>query len=136
LAESGAVNILPYTTDYDADIRQGNLGSVSTGTAPDIGADEFDATVDVTAANILFTAISSGCSLGDRSLSAVITDASGVPTSGTLVPRIYYKKGSLGTWYSQAGVFSPARLIMAHGILRSLPVIWEDLQEAMWYIIT
>lgn len=41
LAESGAVNISPITDDYDANIRQGNIGYVGTGTAPDIGADEF-----------------------------------------------------------------------------------------------
>ncbi|MEO5892083.1 MAG: hypothetical protein ABIQ31_17680 [Ferruginibacter sp.] len=39
-AESGAVNITNFTTDYDADIRQGNTGYPGTGTAPDIGADE------------------------------------------------------------------------------------------------
>jgi Secretion system C-terminal sorting domain/Immunoglobulin I-set domain len=30
-----------YDNDYDADIRQGSVGYVGTGTAPDIGADEF-----------------------------------------------------------------------------------------------
>ena len=45
LAESGAVNLTGITDDYDADIRQGNPGYVGTGTAPDIGADEFNANV-------------------------------------------------------------------------------------------
>jgi hypothetical protein len=45
LAESGAVNIAGITDDYDADIRQGNIGYVGTGTAPDIGADEFESNV-------------------------------------------------------------------------------------------
>ena len=43
-AESGAANIAGYTTDYDAQIRQGNTGYSGTGTAPDIGADEFAGT--------------------------------------------------------------------------------------------
>ncbi|MCX6265939.1 MAG: T9SS type A sorting domain-containing protein [Bacteroidetes bacterium] len=40
--ESGAINIATYTDDYDGDIRQGNPGYAGTGTAPDIGADEFN----------------------------------------------------------------------------------------------
>jgi len=43
VAESGAVNITGITDDYDSDIRQGNTGYIGTGTAPDIGADEFSA---------------------------------------------------------------------------------------------
>ncbi|HMP22426.1 MAG TPA: hypothetical protein PKC39_15815, partial [Ferruginibacter sp.] len=42
LAESGAANIAGFTDDYDNDIRQGNPGYAGTGTAPDIGADEFE----------------------------------------------------------------------------------------------
>jgi hypothetical protein len=42
LAESGAVNIAGTTDDFDADIRQGNTGYIGTGSAPDIGADEFN----------------------------------------------------------------------------------------------
>lgn len=103
LAESGASNIASFTTDFDGDIRQGNPGYPGTGTAPDIGADEFDATIDITAPDITYTTIATSCSTGDRALSAVITDASGVPASGALVPRVYYRKGLLGTWYSQAG---------------------------------
>lgn len=36
--ESGAVNIATYTDDYAGTIRFGNPGSLSTGTAPDLGA--------------------------------------------------------------------------------------------------
>jgi len=45
VAESGAINIAGITDDFDANIRQGNVGYVGTGTAPDIGADEFEANV-------------------------------------------------------------------------------------------
>lgn len=41
LTESAAQN-LGVTNDYDNDIRQGNPGYTSSGTAPDIGADEYD----------------------------------------------------------------------------------------------
>lgn len=44
LAESGAINISGITDDYDADIRAGNTGYAGSGTAPDIGADEFTGT--------------------------------------------------------------------------------------------
>ncbi|MFZ7107506.1 MAG: beta strand repeat-containing protein, partial [Bacteroidota bacterium] len=44
LLESGAVNITTpsITDDHDTNIRQGNAGYTGTGTAPDIGADEFE----------------------------------------------------------------------------------------------
>jgi hypothetical protein len=41
-AESGAKNILGIQDDYDFDIRQGNPGYTGSGTAPDIGADEYN----------------------------------------------------------------------------------------------
>ena len=40
--ESGGAAIAGYTDDYDGDIRQGNPGYTGGGTAPDIGADEFN----------------------------------------------------------------------------------------------
>ncbi len=40
--ESGAANITNYTNDYANTTRQGNAGSTSTGTAPDIGAYELN----------------------------------------------------------------------------------------------
>lgn len=42
-SDNGAVNISGITDDYDTDIRQGNSGYPGTGTAPDIGADEYNA---------------------------------------------------------------------------------------------
>ncbi len=40
--ESNAANITGITIDYDGQTRQGNAGYSGTGTAPDIGADEFN----------------------------------------------------------------------------------------------
>jgi len=42
LIESHAANVSGYTNDYDGEIRQGNTGYAGSGTAPDIGADEFE----------------------------------------------------------------------------------------------
>lgn len=97
--ESGGIPVAGITDDYDADTR--NAGT------PDMGADEFNGIgADLTAPSISYTALSFTCATGDRTLSNVtITDASGVPTSGALVPRIYYRKNA-GTWFSQPGTLS------------------------------
>ncbi len=42
--ESGGKNITGITGDYDNQIRQGNPGYTGSGSAPDIGADEFEGT--------------------------------------------------------------------------------------------
>lgn len=104
-AVSTPVNI---TDDYDGQTRPGGGGTTNGGgTAPDVGADEFDgAPVDLTAPTISFTALTNSCSTGDLTLSGVtIVDATGVPTTGLLKPRIYFRKNS-GTWYSNAGTLS------------------------------
>jgi len=61
-AESGAANIATYTDDYDGNIRQGNIGYVGTGTAPDIGADEFEyiSTIDMGAVTLV-TPVANAC---------------------------------------------------------------------------
>ena len=49
VADNGAVNVPGFTDDFDGTIRQGNPGYTGIGTAPDIGADEFDfGTIPVT----------------------------------------------------------------------------------------
>lgn len=40
--ESGALNLSGITDDFDAQIRQGNPGYAGTGSAPDIGSDEYN----------------------------------------------------------------------------------------------
>lgn len=87
------------TTDFDNTARSA--------TAPDIGADEFTGVfVDQVAPSITYTNLSLTCATGNRTLSGVaITDQGGVPTTGLLVPRIYYRKGA-GTWYSQPGTLA------------------------------
>lgn len=95
-AESGGTPIVGITTDYDGTTRSAT---------PDIGADEFNGIIaDVTPPAIAFGNILGACGTGDRTLSGiVITDATGVPTTGSLVPQIYFRKNVGGTWFSNPG---------------------------------
>ena len=95
-AESGAVNIATYTDDYDGDVRQGNAGypGTSTGTAPDIGADEFDGTNDNLSPDISYTLMAITTCLTNPTFTATITDASNVNTTIGTRPRVYYKKST------------------------------------------
>ncbi len=94
--DSKGVSVSGVTTDIDGDTRS---------VTPDLGADEMPASADVTGPSISFDALSFTCSPSDRTVTATIADATGVPTSGGLVPRIYYRKAA-GTWYSQAGTLT------------------------------
>ncbi len=98
--EAGGVAVGSVTDDFDGQTRSG-LGPV------DIGADAGNFTgQDISAPNISYSAITTTCGFGDITLSNVtITDATGVPTSGTLRPKVYYRKGA-GSWFSQSGTLS------------------------------
>ena len=90
--ESGGANIAGITDDFDGDTRQGNGGYSGTGTAPDVGADEYEgAQPDLTAPAISYTPLGNTNSFAARTLVATITDATGVPTSGTGLPVLYWK---------------------------------------------
>ena len=69
-AESGAVNIAGVTTDFDGQTRQGNIGYAGTGTAPDIGADEFE--------GIQTTALSGTYNVGAGQTFTSLTNAGGL----------------------------------------------------------
>jgi len=77
-AESGAANIVTYTDDYDGNIRQGNGGYIGTGTAPDIGADEFEysPTIDM-GATTLVTPPVNGCRTTTETVTIRITNYGG-----------------------------------------------------------
>jgi trimeric autotransporter adhesin len=92
--------IAGITDDIDGDTRSA--------TTPDMGADEFGGTgVDITPPSIVYSALSFTCTTGDRVLAGVvIADAAGVPTTGALAPRIYYKKSTGGTWFSRPGTLT------------------------------
>ena len=93
--------------DYDANPRYPNAGypvGSSTPSAPDIGADEFGGILlDLTPPAIVYTPFLNTNLLTARTLTTMITDASGVPTSGIGLPRLYWKINA-GTYSSVAGV--------------------------------
>lgn len=100
--ESNGTNIAGITDDHYGTIRAGNPGYTGAGVAPDLGAVEADyIPFDLSAPNITYAPLSYTCATGNRTFTATITDVSGVPTSGSLVPRVYYRKGSV--WFSQPG---------------------------------
>lgn len=68
---------------------------------PGIGA--YENAVDAAAPVISYFALSGTCLTANRTITATITDISGVPASGTLQPRIYYRKNS-GTYFSSQGI--------------------------------
>lgn len=91
--ESGAVNIASITDDFDANIRQGNPGYAGTGTSPDIGADEFNGVpLDLIAPVISYTVLTNNSCLVNDTVSATITDGTGINTTAGTKPRIWFKK--------------------------------------------
>ena len=106
--ESGGTDIAGFSNDIDGDTRPGPTGSTNGGgLAPDLGADEFDGkTADLAAPTITVTPATNACTTSNRSFSANIKDASGVPLAGNLVPRVYFRKGLSGSWFSAAGSYN------------------------------
>ncbi len=77
-AESGAANIAGITDDIDTQTRQGNPGYAGTGSAPDIGADEFQGISLVPViANVVVAPIGT-CVASAHTISADVTTAIGV----------------------------------------------------------
>ncbi len=96
--ESGGSAVSGITDDFDGDLR-----NVST---PDIGADEFAGVgQDLSGPTITYTALGNTCAAGNRTLTATITDASGVPTTGVGLPTLYFKIGIGGAYVSSQGTF-------------------------------
>ncbi|MBK0401668.1 T9SS type A sorting domain-containing protein [Adhaeribacter sp. BT258] len=77
-------------------------------TAPDLGADEGAFTFgDLSAPLITINSLlANTSSTADRTVTAIITDANGVPTTGNLMPRIYFSKDNGTTWFSTQGVLA------------------------------
>jgi hypothetical protein len=68
----------------------------------DIGAYEYSATDNL---SLSYTTLGNTTGATDRTLSVTITDNIGIPTSGSFLPRIYYKKNA-GAWVSTAATLS------------------------------
>jgi hypothetical protein len=102
--ESRGTTISTVPVDIDGQSRPGPSGSVNGGAlGPDIGADEIDGVpIDNSPPAISYTTLASICSSGDRTLTAGISDLFGVPVTGTLQPRIYFKKNA-GAYVSSQG---------------------------------
>ena len=77
LAESGGSNLAGITDDFDAQTRQGNAGYLGTGSAPDIGADEFDGISPNLAINSLsISPVGNQCIAAARTITANIAPSS------------------------------------------------------------
>gem|GEM_PF-1163780 len=97
------------TDDFDGDARYPNAGYPVSGqdpsTAPDIGADEFAGGHYHSPPVIAYTPLGNPVTVAAQTLTATITDAtSGVPTSGTGLPVLYWKKNSAATYTSVQGI--------------------------------
>ena len=103
--ESGALAITGFNDDYNTvGARASYPLSGQTnggGTAPDMGAQEMDLTpADLTGPAIIYTPIANTTNTAAVTLTATITDASGVPTSGSGLPVLYWRVGNTGTFAS------------------------------------
>jgi hypothetical protein len=108
LNESGASILSLVTNDGDSIPKYPNSGYPDNPTypanAPDVGANEFGGIPgDRIGPSMTYTQLNSTLSTSDRTLSVNIKDTTGVPTTGSYLPRIYFKKFFSGTWYSTAG---------------------------------
>jgi hypothetical protein len=93
--EGSGIAIATITDDYDGDFRN---------SPSDIGADEGNFTgADLTAPTISSVTLAvNTCSTVSRNVTATISDASGLPTSGSFLPKIYFRKNA-GTYSSSQG---------------------------------
>lgn len=109
--ESGGTRItspIAITDDYDANTRWGETGYTGTGTAVDVGADEFNGIPqDVSPPTMSYTPLSNTSSTSSRVLTTTITDPSGVPTSGIGLPVLY--------WKINAGAYTPVTATYVSG---------------------
>ena len=95
--ESGGANISGITDDFDGDTRNA--------TTPDVGSDEFTGTLlDLSGPIISYTPQVGTCITTGITLTASIADASGVPTSGTGLPVLYWKVNA-GAYTAATGTF-------------------------------
>jgi uncharacterized repeat protein (TIGR02543 family) len=92
--ESGGLIVAGINDDFEGNIRYGSPGYAGTGTAPDIGADEFAGTaLDLILPSITYALMGNTTGTLTRAFTNVtVTDASGVDGTAGTRPRVYYKK--------------------------------------------
>lgn len=101
VAESNGIALTDVVDDIDGDVRYGAVGYTGTGTSFDIGADEYaGAQIDALGPLITHTVLPTTCSTGNRTLTATISDASGVPLNSSVAPAIYFSKNNGPYQYS------------------------------------
>jgi hypothetical protein len=90
---------IAITTDFDGNTRNASN--------PDMGADEGSfVPQDLTPPAIAYTPLSHTLSTtADRSFTATISDASGIRTTGSFIPRVYYRKNN-GAYFSRPGILA------------------------------
>lgn len=90
LVESSGADV-GVTDDFDTDIR-------ANFTPVDLGADagNFTSGGDFAPPIIAYTTLPNTASTSNRTLTISVSDFSGVPTSGTGLPRLYFRKGASG----------------------------------------
>jgi len=76
-AESGGGSVTGITDDYDGDIRQGNPGYAGTGSAPDIGADEFNGVAQTPTINTVSASPGVQCTATAHTITANVSPAPG-----------------------------------------------------------
>ena len=93
-------SVLLNAGTYISSVLTDYSGLTRSTTNPTIGA--FETASDNSGPSISYTALSNTTSTTARTLTAVITDPSGVPTSGSGLPRLYWKKNYSGSWSNTA----------------------------------
>ena len=98
VVEAAGQPVAAVTADYDGQTR-------ASLTPTDIGADAGNFLLsDVAPPGIGYTPLIGACGTSDFVLNNVnITDGTGIPTMGALIPRIYFRKNA-GSWFSRPGV--------------------------------
>lgn len=87
----------PVNVTFDFD------GTTRNATNPDVGADEFNGTMnDIASPNIQYSLLTNDAATTSRVLTnfAVITDPSGINTTAGTRPRLYFKKSTQGNTYN------------------------------------
>ena len=101
--ESGAVAIAGFNDDYNTNGSRASFPlsgqTYGGGSAPDLGAQEMDLPpADLSGPSISYTPIASTTNTSAVTLTATISDASGVATSGIGLPVLYWRTGNTGSY--------------------------------------
>ncbi|TAH38405.1 MAG: hypothetical protein EYC69_14720 [Bacteroidetes bacterium] len=126
LAESGGSNVSGVTDDFDGNVRQGNGGYAGAGTAPDIGADEFEGNNPAPSiTGVSITPTGNQCTASSRAVSCTVTTPSGTITgvvinyslNGVAQSAISMVNTSGNIWDGTIPAASPANAVVVWSIV-------------------